>query len=109
MRAARRRFPEGLSMTRTLLSNVRIFDGLNDTLSGPASLLIEHDRIVSIVPLGEAANADVTLDLEGRTVMPGLIDAHFHAYASRADLVALEKMPPTYVAQTGRAVMEGAL
>jgi imidazolonepropionase-like amidohydrolase len=96
-------------MARTLLKNVRIFDGTRDALSAPSSLLIGDDRILAIAPAADSPAADVQIDLDGRAVMPGLIDAHFHAYASRADLVALEKLPPTYVAQTGRVIMEGAL
>lgn len=96
-------------MPRTLLKNARIFDGACDVLSAPSSLLIGDDRILAILSADDSSAADIQIDLEGRTVMPGLIDAHFHAYASRADLVALEKLPPTYVAQTGRVIMEGAL
>ncbi|WP_129780817.1 metal-dependent hydrolase family protein [Peristeroidobacter soli] len=96
-------------MTRTLLRNARIFDGLRDGLSEPGALLIGDDRILAVGAEADTAAADIAIDLEGRTVMPGLIDAHFHAYASRADLVALEKLPPTYVAQTGRVIMEDAL
>lgn len=43
-------------------------------------LLIEGDRIVALGPAAEVPlppNAD-TLDLSGRTVIPGLIDLHFH-------------------------------
>jgi len=96
-------------MTRTLMRNARIFDGVNDRLGAPQGLLIEDDRIAALLPAAEAPAADAVVDLEGRTVMPGLIDAHFHAYASSADLVALERMPPTYVAQTARPILEGAL
>ncbi|MBI1198995.1 MAG: amidohydrolase family protein [Phenylobacterium sp.] len=96
-------------MTRTLLRNARIFDGVNDRLSAPRGLLIDGDRIAALVAEDDVPAADTVIDLEGRTVMPGLIDAHFHAYASSADLVALERMPPTYVAQTARPILEGAL
>jgi imidazolonepropionase-like amidohydrolase len=96
-------------MTRTLLRNARIFDGVNDQLSGPQSLLIEDDRIAAVFPVDDGPVADAEIDLDGRTVMPGLIDAHFHAYASSADLVALEKLPKTYVAQTARPILESAL
>ena len=67
--------------TRPLvLDNVRIVDG-----SGAAA--IEHGRIViegaRIARIGPAAGVAVppasdTIDLAGRTVIPGLIDLHFH-------------------------------
>lgn len=96
-------------MSRTLLRNARIFDGANDGLSEPKSILIENDRILQIDPSDSIEAVDHSVDLEGRTVMPGLIDAHFHAYASDVDFVKLEKLPPTYLAQRGRHLMEDAL
>jgi imidazolonepropionase-like amidohydrolase len=94
---------------RTLLLNARIFDGVIDRLSEPKSVLIGDDRIVAILPADERPESVRQLDLEGRALMPGLIDAHFHAYASRADLAQLEKLPATYVGQTGARILEGAL
>lgn len=96
-------------MSRTLLRNARIFDGTNDGLSEPMSILIENDRILQIDPSDSNEAVDHSVDIEGRTVMPGLIDAHFHAYASDIDFVKLEKLPPTYLAQRGRHLLEDAL
>lgn len=96
-------------MSRTLLRNARIFDGTLDSLSEPKSILIENDRILQIDPLDSDKAFDHSVDIDGRTVMPGLIDAHFHAYASDIDFVKLEKLPPTYLAQRGRHLMEDAL
>ena len=52
---------------------------------------------------------DESIDLKGRVVMPGLIDCHFHAYACEIDLAKLESLPPTYVSQRGRHLVEAAL
>lgn len=63
-----------------VLDNVRIVDG---TGAGPIEkgrIVLEGDRIVRIGPLANVAvpaNAE-TIDLAGRTVIPGLIDLHFH-------------------------------
>lgn len=94
-------------MSSTLLRNARIFDGVNDKLSAPTSVLIRGDRVEGIGADGR--QAEVEIDVEGRTLMPGLIDAHFHAYASDTDFVKLEKLPPTYLAQRARHLMEDAL
>lgn len=94
-------------MPSILLRNARIFDGVTDELSAPTSVLIRGDRIESIGAAGVQADSEV--DIEGRTLMPGLIDAHFHAYASDTDFVKLEKLPPTYLAQRARHLMEDAL
>lgn len=96
-------------MPRKLLRNLRIFDGVHPDLIEGASILIEGDRIAAIHGVDDAPSADETVDLEGRCVIPGLIDAHFHAYASDIDFVKLEKLPPTYLAQRARHLMEDAL
>jgi hypothetical protein len=49
------------------------------------------------------------IDLAGRTLMPGLIDAHVHAVLTTMDLAALEKKPVTLVANEARLVLEGML
>ncbi len=65
----------------TVFSNVRIFDGKSDTLSAPSHVLIRGNRIekISADPIPTDRRADtVLIDGGGRTLMPGLIDAHVH-------------------------------
>lgn len=64
----------------TLFRNVRIFDGTSSELSEPSDVLIEDNIIsrISTDPI-DIGSADVTvIEGEGRTLMPGLIDAHWH-------------------------------
>lgn len=63
-----------------VLDNVRIIDGTGAAPVDKGRIVIERDRIVRIGPAsGVAAPAGAeTIDLTGRTVMPGLIDLHFH-------------------------------
>ena len=66
----------------TLFSNVRIFDGKSDKLSAPSYVLVRGNVIekISTTPLPTDRRADtVLIDGGGRTLMPGLIDAHWHA------------------------------
>ena len=69
-------------MQRTLLINARVFDGYSADCAEGMQVLVEDDLIreISATPI-KAPDARV-LDLAGRTLMPGLIDAHIHAYAS---------------------------
>ena len=69
-------------MQRTLLINARVFDGYSADCQEGMQVLVEDDLIreISAKPI-KAPEARV-LDLAGRTLMPGLIDAHIHAYAS---------------------------
>ncbi|MDF0519373.1 amidohydrolase family protein [Bradyrhizobium yuanmingense] len=66
----------------TLFENVRIFDGKSTALSAPSNVLIRGNVIESIstVPVSIDRRADVLVVAGGgRTLMPGLIDAHWHA------------------------------
>lgn len=61
-----------------LLRNVRIFDGSNSTLTEGREVLIEGNLIKALLAAGDTApDADV-IDCGGRTLMPGMIDAHWH-------------------------------
>jgi imidazolonepropionase-like amidohydrolase len=63
---------------RTLFTNVHVFDGVSPERIENANVLVEGNLITSVStdPIG-AAGATV-IDGGGRTLMPGLIDAHIH-------------------------------
>ena len=63
----------------TLLRNVRIYDGRGASLSAPSHVLVRGDRIerISTTPIAPPPSATV-IDAQGRTLMPGLIDNHWH-------------------------------
>jgi imidazolonepropionase-like amidohydrolase len=65
----------------TLFQNVRIFDGKSAELTAPANVLVRSNRIegISTQPIPTDRRGDtVIVDGGGRTLMPGLIDAHWH-------------------------------
>src|ERR1700679_1256835 len=67
----------------TLFQNVRIFDGKHAELSAPSSVLIRGNTIeqISANPAAtEAGDAVRVIDGNGRVLMPGLIDAHWHMF-----------------------------
>ena len=96
-------------MTSLLLKNGLIFDGHQPDLIADKYVLIEGERIVSITDAAPDVSVDKEIDLAGKVIMPGLIDCHFHAYATEADFHLLETLPSTYVAQASRPLMENAL
>ena len=64
-----------------LFENVRIFDGMSETLSNPSNVLVIGNRITSISPSPIQIPADLSVTRiagGGRTLMPGMIDAHTH-------------------------------
>ena len=68
----------------TLFENVRIFDGKGVSLSAPSNVLIKGNIIERISTEPIAAEPGVTVIAgNGRTLMPGLIDAHWHAMLIR--------------------------
>ncbi len=69
------RGPEGALVLR----GGRIFDGTG-TAARPGTLVIERNRIAGILPPESTAwpREARVIELEGKTVMPGLIDLHTH-------------------------------
>ncbi len=76
----------------TLFQNVRIFDGKSSTLSGPRNVLVRGNQIerISTAPIPTDRSATTMLiDGGGRTLMPGLIDMHWHTMMVRPTPAAL--------------------
>lgn len=69
----------------TLFQNVRIFDGTGSTLSAPSHVLVRGNLIARISPTPIAVEAGTTVIAGGgRTLMPGLMDMHWHAMLVRS-------------------------
>jgi imidazolonepropionase-like amidohydrolase len=70
----------------TVFRNVRVFDGINSSLSGPRHVVVRKNRIERIsadpISLDKEVGA-VVIDGAGRTLMPGLIDMHWHTMLVR--------------------------
>src|SRR5215813_7663893 len=75
-----------------VFENVRIFNGISDSLSGPSNVLVVSNVIktISTAPIADPPAASVTrIQGGGRTLMPGLIDAHWHTMLVRPTPAAL--------------------
>jgi imidazolonepropionase-like amidohydrolase len=68
--------------------NLRVFDGKSDTLRSGLEVVVEGNIIKSVAPAAGVADAR-TIDCGGRVMMPGLIDAHWHAMMAAAPLNVL--------------------
>jgi len=96
-------------MAVTLLRNASVLDAAAGTRSDAQSVVIENGRIADVGP-GLTAPADATvLDVAGRTVMPGLIDAHTHPAVVDHEIFDMAEWPPSYVAARASKALEGML
>lgn len=69
-----------------IFDNVRVFNGVSGALSGPTNVLVAGNIIKTISSASIAAPAGTTplrIDGNGRTLMPGLIDMHWHTMLVR--------------------------
>jgi imidazolonepropionase-like amidohydrolase len=94
----------------TLFRRVRIFDGTGAVLSEPMDVLIRGNVIERIssetIQVDDLANVTV-IPGDGRTLMPGLIDAHVHMVMSTLPIALMMTSDPNYsMLRTGKAASE---
>ncbi len=92
-------------MTAVLFENAHLFDGVSDALR-PAHVLVEGGLIREISDTPIRQTGAVRVDVAGRTLMPGLIDAHVHAYCPDVDPARGDRQPITLVAHRARQMLE---
>jgi imidazolonepropionase-like amidohydrolase len=93
----------------TVLENARLWDGLSDTAIEGAAVVVEGDRIREAgagVSFGGAARR---IDCRGLFLMPGLIDAHYHANTPSYDFYGTDRMHPALLAAHAARLLTGAL
>ena len=84
--------------------NVRVFDGKSDRLTAPTSVLVRGNLIAAIGPAAVASAPTATVvEGEGRTLMPGLIDAHWHTLLVRPRFTELLTVDVGYLNVLGAA------
>jgi imidazolonepropionase-like amidohydrolase len=94
------------AMTGNLtITNALIFDGMSDELV-EGSIRIADGVIEE---LGESSIGGEVLDARGGVVIPGLIDAHFHAYGIGFNQLITQATPLSFVALAGARRLAGAL
>ncbi len=93
----------------TVLRNASVLHPEPGDLAEGQSVVIEDGRIADVGPAVSVPDDAVVFDVAGRTVMPGLIDAHTHPAVVDMDLFAMAEWPPTYVAARAGRALEGML
>ena len=96
-------------MTQILFRDCTLLDAVAGELKPGHHVLVEDDRIVEVSERPLKADSAQRVDVGGRTLMPGLIDAHVHATITTMDLASLERRPITLVMHEARVILEGML
>jgi len=96
-------------MTAIIFANAAVLDGTGDGRREGHHVLVEGGRIKEVSDRPLSSSDAETIDLAGRTLMPGLIDAHVHAIAVDAALARLADQPLTLVSLQAARVLEGML
>jgi imidazolonepropionase-like amidohydrolase len=94
---------------KTCFTNGLVFDGHSDALIADHTLGVSQGRIVHFSKDRWGDAPDLTIDLRGKVLMPGLIDAHYHAYAGVNNYFEVEQLPLTYLAHLARNSLQGSL
>ncbi len=100
--------------SEVLFRDVRVLDTEKGILGTATDVLVRGNRIVAIGAGAEASASATVIEGRGRTLMPGLIDAHWHSTftaLSQADMLAPGATPESLAAavavESTRTLMRG--
>lgn len=97
-----------------LFREVRVLDTARGTLGAPTDVLVRGNRIAAIGAGARSSPSTAVIEGRGRTLMPGLIDVHWHSTftaLSQADMLAKdatpEKLAAAVAAESQRTLLRG--
>src|SRR5262245_22106598 len=97
----------------TVFTNAFLIDCVGREPLVGAAVVVEGERIRDVIPsgrVGAVGGAFETIDLKGRTLMPGLTDAHVHVCAVEGNTAEQHRAnPPSLIAAKALRRMEQAL
>ena len=96
-------------MAAIIFANCAVLDGTHRERREDHHVLVEGDRVREVSDRPIRSTGAETVALEGRTRMPGLIDAHVHVLAVDAALARLSDRPVTLLTLQAAKVLEGML
>ena len=93
----------------TIFENSIIFDGVNEDLI-EGMLVIVEDGLIKDITTESINIGDVhRIDCKSRILMPGLIDAHVHAYTPTFSFYNNDRLPASLMANHASTILEGML
>lgn len=94
-------------MSNILFKNAQVLDVKQQKLLAKMQVLVQDQYIVEVAQNIQCRDAQI-IDVKGKVLMPGLIDAHVHVTASDIDL-ANDDIPASEVAIQAERFMENML
>ena len=85
-------------MSITIFENCAVFDGIADELRPGLGVVVENNEIKEVSERKIRLSDARRIDVGGRTLMPGLIDAHVHIYSAFINYAHIADMPHTLMA-----------
>ena len=96
-------------MAQYLFTNGYFLDPGHKELRGGVEVLVEGDRIKEVSDRPITGTSATRIDLRGKTLMPGLVDAHVHVTASLVDIGANAALPNSLIALRASRIMNAML
>jgi imidazolonepropionase-like amidohydrolase len=96
-------------MTLYLFHNFRLLDPRQDELLDGREILVEDEIVREVASRPISSGTAQRIDLGGRTLMPGLIDAHIHVVLTEVNIRLLSDQPLTLMAAKASASMRAML
>jgi imidazolonepropionase-like amidohydrolase len=93
----------------TLLRNATLFDSLRGAMQPGTQVLIEGERIAAVTTQAVSGDGKHVIDVQGATLLPGLIDAHVHVTAASNDLMTQALEAPSLIVAKTAAIMRDML
>ena len=91
-----------------VLKNARVLDPDVEKPGEPVDIAVVDGRVADVGP-GLDSGAARVMDLDGRYVLPGLIDCHAHPFLAETNLARLSEVPPTLMTARAVKILKGML
>src|SRR6266853_2934397 len=96
-------------MSFIVLKHCTLWDGTSSEVREDMHVLVEGERIREISERSITAPPAQVIDCQGKTLMPGLIDAHVHLIATSLNLSQLAQEPVSLTMARARHIAAGML